>query len=461
LQAVSERSFGIGTTGLQQNSKYSIVRDKDGKKLEGSLTRQLSQDQTAVTQSNIFGLSGDVNDKVALLGTIEKGRVQNLDGTSINRTAFTLGTGYVLKDVETAIERLTNSTKVELRLDNGVENKRQFVFYNALQGKLTDNLSASAKLQYDITQNMTTRKVEARHKEIILGVAYRPVNFDRLSLITQYTYKENVSPAGQVDAATTDVTASRAQVFSGEAVYDVDENWQLAEKFALRINEEKVTGFEFNKTHTWLMIHRINYRVDRNWQVSGEYRRLTVTEAKDSKQGFLLEATRNINDNAQLGIGWNFTNFSDDLTALSYTSQGPFLRMTGKMYDRTPQEKARARAKWLDDRITQWSWIMVKKELAKPGSKVTAELNNMFVLAQQAQKAGRYEESKQIYKDVIMAGQMMFDEASQYIRSKIAFEEKLQEYDKAAQEYFKGGEYIKARKLWEKIVEDAQKRVIQ
>ena len=38
---------------------------------------------------------------------------------------------------------------------------------------------------------------------------------------------------------------------------------------------------------------------------------------------------------------------------------------------------------------------------------------------------------------------------------------KLQEYHKTAQEYFKGGEYIKARKLWEKIVEDAQKRVIQ
>ncbi|MBI3314622.1 MAG: DUF11 domain-containing protein [Candidatus Omnitrophica bacterium] len=461
LQAVSERTFGIGTTGLQQSSKYSIIRDKDGKKLEGSLTRQLSQDQTAVTQSNIFGLSGDVNDRVALQGSIEKGRVQNLDGTSTNRTAFTLGTGYVLKDVETAVERLTNSTKIELRLDNGVENKRQFVFYNALEGKLTDNLSASVKLQYDKTQNMTTGKTEARHKEIILGAAYRPVNFDRLNLITQYTYKENVSPSAQVNAATTDVTASRAQVLSGEAVYDVDENWQLAEKFALRINEEKVTGFEFNKTHTWLMIHRINYRVDRNWQLSGEYRRLTQEEAQDSKQGFLLEAARNINDNAQLGIGWNFTNFSDDLTALSYTSQGPFLRMTGKMYDRTPQEKARARAKWLDDRVTEWSWIMVKKELAKPGSKVTAELNNMFVLAKQAQKADRYEESKQIYKDIIMAGQMMFDEASQYIRSKIAFEEKLQEYDKTAREYLKGGEYIKARKLWEKIVEDAQKRMIQ
>ncbi len=461
LQAVSQRSYGVTPDGTKQDSKYAVQRDKDGRLLEGSLTRQLSQEPGGVSQSNIYGLSGDVNDRLAVQGTIEKGRVQNLDGTTTGRTAFTLGTGYVLKDTETAVERLTNSTKIELRLDKSVEDSRQFVFYNSLEGKVTDNASVSAKFQYDKTENTTTNQVLARHKEIILGAAYRPVNYDRLNLIGQYTYKEGVGPSGQINAASTDVAATRAQVFAGEAVYDVNENWQLAEKFAYRINDEKVAGFEFNRTHTWLMIHRLNYRVDRNWQLSGEYRRLTQVEAKDSKQGLLLEATRNINDSAQLGIGWNFTQFNDDLTALNYTSQGPFLRMTGKMYDRTPEEKARARAKWLDERVSEWAWGMVKKELAKPDSKIAAELNNMFILAQQAQKANRLEEAKQIYKDIIMAGQMMFDEAAQYIRSKIAFEEKLQEYDKTAQDYFKGGEYIKARKLWEKIVEDAQNRVLQ
>ena len=60
-----------------------------------------------------------------------------------------------------------------------------------------------------------------------------------------------------------------------------------------------------------------------------------------------------------------------------------------------------------------------------------------------------------------MAGQMMYDEASEYIRGQIAIEEKLQGYNKTAEEYFRTGEYIKARKLWEKVVEDAQKRVVQ
>ena len=104
---------------------------------------------------------------------------------------------------------------------------------------------------------------------------------------------------------------------------------------------------------------------------------------------------------------------------------------------------------------------MVKKELSKPNSKVVADLNHMFILAKQAQKSGQFAQAQQIYKDLIQAGQMMFDEAGEYIRTQIAFEEKLQDYNKTALGYYSQGEYIKARKLWEKVVDDAQKRVVQ
>ena len=140
---------------------------------------------------------------------------------------------------------------------------------------------------------------------------------------------------------------------------------------------------------------------------------------------------------------------------------GPFVRMTGKFYDRTPAERERDRAKWLDARINEWAWALINKELAKKDSKIVLELNRMFVLAKAAGKAGRLEESQQIYKDIIAAGQMMYDEASEYIRGRIDFEQQLQKLDKAAREYFKGGEYVKARKIWEKVVEDASKGVVK
>ena len=66
--------------------------------------------------------------------------------------------------------------------------------------------------------------------------------------------------------------------------------------------DEKVTGFEFTKTHTWLMVNRVNYTIDKDWKIGAEYRILTVQEAKDQKRGLLVEAVHSVNDNVELGI---------------------------------------------------------------------------------------------------------------------------------------------------------------
>jgi len=465
LQAVTDNSFSFSPdTGTTDQSKYGLVRTLNGQKTEADYTRQLANQPTATSQSNIFGLSGDVNDKLALNASVESGKVQNLDTSKTKRIDFSVGSGYVLKDTETAVERLKNSTKLELRIDRGVgtDSLRQYVLYDALEGKLTDNLTGNFKVDYSKTIDTTTGAIAERHQEIILGMAYRPINFDNLNFITEYSYQSGYGGGTQqADALNTMGQQTVAQVFSGQAIYDINDHWQAAEKIAYRIENEQDTGFEFTQTHTWLVIHRLNYKIDADWMIGGEYRDLTQVEAKDDKQGILLEAIRHINDSTELAVGWNFTKFSDDLTNLSYTSQGPYVRMTGKFYDRSPAEKARARAKWLDARINDWAWIMVRKELSKKDSKIMLELNRMFAIAHAAQVSGHLEESRQIYKDIIAAGQMMIDEASEYIRGRIAFEEKLQQSDKSAQEYFKGGEYVKARKIWEKVVDEASSGMVK
>ena len=385
MQAVTSNSFSFspdnGTTNM---SKYGLVRTVNGLKSEADFTNQSAVLPTSISQSNIFGLSGDVNDKLALNGSIESGKVQNLDTTQTNRTDFTLGAGYVLKDTETAVERLKNSIKLELRLDKGIgtDSLHQYVLYDAIEGKITDNWSVNVKVDYSKTLDTTTGAVAERHQEIILGMAYRPVNFDNLNLIAEYSYQDGYGGGmQQADALNTNVLTTTAQVFSGEAIYDINDQWQLAEKIAYRIENEQDTGFAFTQTHTWLVVHRLNYKIDPNWTISGEFRDLAQVEAKDNKQGILLEATRDINDNTELAIGWNFTKYTDDLTNLSYTSQGPFVRMTGKFYDETPEEKARARAKWLDAKINEWAWGLIRKEFAKKDSKIVLELNRMFALA--------------------------------------------------------------------------------
>jgi tetratricopeptide (TPR) repeat protein len=163
----------------------------------------------------------------------------------------------------------------------------------------------------------------------------------------------------------------------------------------------------------------------------------------------------------ELGIGYNFTNFVDDLTNLSYTVQGPFIRMTGKLYDQSPEERARSRAKWVEHRVEIYAKRMLQKEVQDPNSKIMMDLNRMYRMAKAAQQHGKYEESREIYKNIITTTQMMYEEAAQFVRQHIAYEENIYNAYQRAQEYYDKGEFWQARKLWEKIVEEASKAVLE
>ena len=51
---------------------------------------------------------------------------------------------------------------------------------------------------------------------------------------------------------------------------------------------------------------------------------------------------------------------------------------------------------------------------------------------------------------------MMIEEASEHIRGRISQEKNLQERIKLADQYIKSGEYEKAKKILEKILEDIE-----
>lgn len=462
FELASTKTFGETASESFTQSGYSLIREKDGKSLKGSLSRKYAETEVGdVSRTNIFGLTGDIDDRWAIDGAYERGDVQNHDGTLTKRGVFTLGVGYAKKDEETG-DTLTSSTKIEFRDDqgaNGGDDKRQYLAYNATEGYVTPALKVMTKIEVSATENTSADTTEAQHREVMIGFGYRPVLNDRLNLLGRYTYLESQGPAEQEDTAL--IEQERAHVLSGEAVFDINEKWQFAEKLALRIAEEKVTGFNFTKTRTWLMIHRLNYKIDRDWTIGGEFRALSVVEAKDIKKGILIEASRSLGDFSQLGLGYNFTTFNDDLTDLDYTSQGPFVRMTGKLYDRTPEEKERSRQRWLDEKIKKWAWIMVNEELSNNDSLVLQELNEHFLMAQEVYEKGEIEEARKIYKYIVVAGQMMIEEASEYIRGVISKEEKLKEMKVLADQYFKNGQYEKAKKILEKILEETDNRMLE
>ncbi|MEW6095090.1 MAG: SdrD B-like domain-containing protein [bacterium] len=322
-----------GKKEMKEANTFRVAKRKDGKKLEALFTKQHSQSNSEISNANIFGLSGDIHDKWAAGLSFEKGVVQNHDATQSKRKAGTLGLGYVNKDPKTGDIRLKASSKVELRFDDGKEDKRQYLLYNALEGKINPNTTLFVKANISKTNNHSMNSTEAQFKEFVLGSTYRPVNFDRLNLLAKYTYLEDDSPSGQ--SGFKDIEKERAHVLAAEAVYDLTNRWQIAEKLSFKAGKEKVIGFDFAKTQTWLWINRLGYNINEDWQIASEYRILAQKEAKDRRQGALFEVAKKIGDFIQIGIGYNFTDFNDDLTLLDYTAHGPFIRITGTFYDRS------------------------------------------------------------------------------------------------------------------------------
>jgi hypothetical protein len=61
-----------------------------------------------------------------------------------------------------------------------------------------------------------------------------------------------------------------------------------------------------------------------------EVRTLDLPDADDSRSGVLVGMYRHVGDHIKAGVGYNFSDFSDDLTKLSYTHQALFVNLVGK-----------------------------------------------------------------------------------------------------------------------------------
>jgi hypothetical protein len=71
--------------------------------------------------------------------------------------------------------------------------------------------------------------------------------------------------------------------------------------------------------------------VTRKWDIGVEYRILKQFLADDQNQGFLIELDREIMDHVRLGVGVNFTNFTDnEVSTNNYKTQRYFIRVQGK-----------------------------------------------------------------------------------------------------------------------------------
>ncbi|WKB56152.1 OmpA family protein [Eleftheria terrae] len=267
---------------------------------------------------------------------LETGRVGRETLGELERQAVALSAGY-------ATEQVRYSGGVEYRDDRGTADHRQsWLLKNALSYKVGDDARWLAKLNWADSDSSQGALAAARYTEAVLGYAFRPVLNDKLNLLFKYTYLYDLSSPGQVSVTgvTSQAVSStgidyqqRSHVWAADVNYDLSPRWTIGGRYAWRRGELKPSRDDaapwFESTAT-LAVLRVDWKVVRQWDWLVELRSLRAEELKDRRTGWLTAGYYHLNENFKVGIGYNFTNFSDELTDLDYRSRGWFLNMLGK-----------------------------------------------------------------------------------------------------------------------------------
>jgi uncharacterized repeat protein (TIGR01451 family) len=225
--------------------------------------------------------------------------------------------------------RINFSNKLEYRKDSGTADSTQWLTANNLRYRVNPALTWLGRLNLSWTDNHLTGVDDGRFAEVDLGYAWRPVENDRLNLLGKYTWLYDLDSAGQLDAGTDE----RSHIVSLEGIYDLSRRWEAGAKLAWKrgeVREGRDSG-EWYRTVKQLAVLRGRYHLTRRWDGLAEYRWLNIDETDELRQGALLGIERHINDNLKVGVGYNFTDFSDDLGNLDYQRNGWFINLVGKL----------------------------------------------------------------------------------------------------------------------------------
>jgi hypothetical protein len=119
-------------------------------------------------------------------------------------------------------------------------------------------------------------------------------------------------------------------VISVEWSFEINRALEWVDKQAFKIKDEAWADQPSVTTHTHLSIHRLNYHITKQIDLGGEFRSLSNREADDRRQGWLGEVAWKAMKHLRLGVGYNFTDFSDnEFSDNNYSTRGWFFRVQG------------------------------------------------------------------------------------------------------------------------------------
>lgn len=209
-----------------------------------------------------------------------------------------------------------------------IGDRRQIVAVLTGEWKWTRDLTFMARLDMAFTRNTTLDLFEARDLEAGMGIAYRPIDTSWLNVLSRYTYLDELAPYElELDQRRRD----SSHVLSLSPIYELPLRLQLVQKVAWRNRSVWVEGMPQVNNDLWLLIHRLNFHITRQWDVGVEYRFLHQSLTQDWQHGTLLEVNWILANHVRLGVGYNFSRFAEDeLGDFDRDAHGVFFRVTAQ-----------------------------------------------------------------------------------------------------------------------------------
>jgi flagellar motor protein MotB len=250
-----------------------------------------------------------------------------------NRRAGGAHLGYRFRTLQlsSGVEYRFDETE---HLDGTFSERMTWLFRNSLRFQMSPDWRLVGKLNHAFSDSSLGQFYDGGYTEAVLGYAYRPVKHDRLHTLAKYTYFYNVPTTDQL---TLEGTAAefiqKSHIASLDLTYDVTSFWSLGGKYAYRLGQVSLDREdpEFFDNSAHLFILRNDLRFLKHWEAVAEARMLDLTDLSERRSGALIGLYRYLGDHFKVGVGYNFTDFSEDLTDLSYDHHGVFFNMVGTL----------------------------------------------------------------------------------------------------------------------------------
>ena len=207
----------------------------------------------------------------------------------------------------------------------------EWLTVNDIKYKYNEEWTAVGKLDFSITEDKINGGYDSKFMELGIGGAYRPIWNDRLNMLWKYTYIYDLNGVDEESDYSFGDLDERSNIFSVDAVYSLTKKLDVGGKWAYKKAEMKAANdeSEWYDAQTTLYAVSLSYNFYEKWRISGEYHWLISNDDNEKKEGMMMGVDYDIHENLRVGVGYNFTDFSDDLRYDDYKARGIYINIVG------------------------------------------------------------------------------------------------------------------------------------